>query len=206
MENYLLQLFRTCLSARYTEVENSGSFAWERQGDRLFIYFQHSHGLTDWIHNISFAAVPFRKMTPNWYCHAGFLRVWSSIKPYLDQVMEDPQIRHACVVGYSHGAALALFCYEHLWAHRPDLRQTLCGYGFGCPRVLYGCPPHAVTRRWDHFYRIENSDDLVTRLPPRVSGYCHVGPLVLIGESGKYTPLDAHRPENYLRELGALEL
>jgi hypothetical protein len=43
------------------------------------------------------------------------------------------------VVGYSHGGALAAFCHECVWFHRPDLREKgLLGYGFEAPRIYAG--------------------------------------------------------------------
>ena len=206
MKNALLFLFESCLSKRYTEVENGGSFAYERNGDALMIWFQHSHGAVDWLNNVSFAAVPYKEMIPQWSCHAGFLKVWNSIKPHLVSVIADPRVRRVSVVGYSHGAALALFCHEYIGFHRPDLRDTLCSYAYGCPRVLYGCVPPSVAMRWKHFYRVVNAGDLVTHLPPASLGYCHVGQLVELGEDGKYSAIDAHRPESYLAELEALPL
>jgi hypothetical protein len=41
-------------------------------------------------------------------------------------------------------------------------------------------------------------------LPPKAMGFCHVGNLVEIGKLGKYSAIDAHRPESYLKELSDL--
>ena len=167
------------------------------------ILFEKSHGLTDWLNNLQFHAAPYREMNPVWQCHSGFLKVWKSVKPHLEE-----RVRRAVgnrtpitVVGYSHGAALAVLCHEWVWYHNPTARRTLTGYGFGCPRVLYGCATPSLARRWERFYVIRNLDDAVTHLPPRVMGYCHVGNLITVGEDGRYSPMDAHRPENYQREL-----
>ena len=64
-------------------------------------------------------------------------------------------------------------------------------------------PP--FSKRWKDFFLVRNRGDVVTRLPPRISGYCHVGTPIEIGAAGKYSPINAHRPENYIRELAALE-
>ncbi|MBR3894337.1 MAG: hypothetical protein IKJ35_04220 [Clostridia bacterium] len=206
MKNILLDLFRDCLSQNYNEVENSGSFAAERQGDSLTIFFESSRGSMDWLNNLDFAAAPYREMDPIWRCHGGFLKVWRSIRPHLETSVLDPSVKRLRTVGYSHGAALALLCHEFVWYHRPDLQPTLDGFGFGCPRVLYGCLPPEVALRWDRFYIIRNLDDLVTHLPPRALGFCHVGNLIEVGKDGKYSPIDAHRPKNYLAELEKLEI
>jgi len=77
------------------------------------------------------------------------------------------------------------------------------GYGFGCPRVIWGRVPRERAR-WRNFYVIRNYDDIVTHLPPRALGFRHVGKLITVGYAGRYSRVDAHRAENYLRELDGL--
>ena len=102
---------------------------------------------------------------------------------------------------YSHGAALAVLCHEYVWYNRPDLRDLICGYGFGCPRVFWGFRTKKRMQRWERFTVIRNVDDIVTHVPPAIWGYSHVGSMIKIGEKGKYSPVDAHRPENIMAEL-----
>jgi len=201
MENPLYELFKTCLNRSYRETENGASWAYDRRGDALFLWFEHSRGIEDWVHNLYFAAVPYREMVPEWHCHAGFLKVWKALIPFLKPLILDGTVRRICTVGYSHGAALAVLCREYIWYHRPDLRETVCGYAYGCPRVLYGCVPPEIAIRWSSFWRISTPNDIVTRLPPRTLGYCHVGNFIRVGDAGTYSAIDAHRPETYLLEL-----
>ena len=86
----------------------------------------------DWKNNFDFPAKPYKDMEVNWSCHRGFLRVWKSIEPYLEEVINDMTISQIYIVGYSHGAAIASLCHEYVWYHRPDLRDNgLEGFGFG---------------------------------------------------------------------------
>ena len=105
------------------------------------------------------------------------------------------------MVGYSHGAALAALCHEYVWFNRPDLRDSLEGYGFGCPRVFWGVKRQVSRARWEKFLVVRNIDDVVTHLPPAALGFSHVGELLEIGQRGKYGMIAAHRPENILTEL-----
>ena len=200
----LRENFDACLNADYEQGENGASWATEMHGDELWILFEKSNGMEDWLNNLQFHTVPYREMNPIWQCHGGFLKVWKSAKPYLEEpviraVRENKKI---LVIGYSHGAALSVLCVEWIWYHFPSVRTRLFGYGFGCPRVLYGCASPALAQRWRNFYVIRNIDDAVTHLPPRVMGYCHVGNLITVGADGRYSPLAAHRPESYLAVLG----
>ncbi|MBQ9760440.1 MAG: hypothetical protein IJW16_03720 [Clostridia bacterium] len=200
-QDILKKLFRECISRRYKNTVDQVSWDFARRGNELRIYFEPSNGTSDWLHNLNFHAAPYSEMEPPWECHAGFLQCWRSVKPHLASLLADPTVSRILIVGYSHGAALALLCHEFVYYNRPDLRDTLTGIGFGCPRVLYGSVPIAVAQRWERFYVVRNLDDLVTHLPPRILGYCHVGNLITVGKSGTYNAVDAHRPESYLREL-----
>jgi len=202
----LSQLFRRCVERRYHHVENAGDFATDRIGNVLYIYLQCSDGLIDWKNNLDFPAKPYRRMGHTvWLAHRGFLRVWKSIEPYLERDIMDKNVQRIVTVGYSHGAALAVLCHESVWYRRPDLRSKIEGYGFGCPRVFWGIRTRELMRRWERFVVIRNIDDLVTHVPPIWLGYSHVGAMIEIGERGRYTAIDAHRPQNILAELEAME-
>ncbi len=198
----LSTLFQRCMNIPYIHVENGADYAVERIGTVLYLYFSHSDGATDWKNNLSFPAKPYRRMGKTvWFAHRGFLGVWESIKPYVSGDIADPAIRKIVSVGYSHGAAVAALCHEYAWFHRPDLREVSEGYGFGCPRVLWGLDGAALRERWANFLVIRNIDDVVTHLPPALLGFSHVGTMLTIGEKGNYSAIDAHRPENILTEL-----
>ncbi len=196
---YLVQLFEACLTAEYRHVEEEGSFSVLRDGEMLYLFFEKSNGAVDWYHNLSYGSVPYEGGS----VHEGFLRVWTAVLPYLKELIESPTVRQIISVGYSHGGALALLCHEYIWRHRADLRGQLWGFGYGCPRVIYG--RYSEEREiWSSFYRVVNRGDLVTLLPPSVFGYRHVGRQIAVGKSGAYSPIDAHRAENYIKELEKL--
>lgn len=201
---YLAELFSRCLDIEYFTVENGGSFAMEREGERLYVFFEKSDGAEDWENNFDFYAVESRRECAreceSWYAHGGFLRVWRSILPYIEGALLDLDLREIISVGYSHGAALALLCHEFIWYNRPDIRSNIFGYGFGCPRVIWGRVPYE-RERWKSFYRVKNIDDIVTHLPPRSFGFRHIGTEIDIGGAGRYSRVDAHRAENYIKEL-----
>lgn len=202
----LSRLFARCVNRSYLRTPESADYAYDRVDSHLTIYFQDSDGAVDWLRNLDFPAVAYQRQGKIvWYAHRGFLRVWNTLIPRMEPLILDPHVRQITVVGYSHGAALAVFCHEYAWYRRPNLRSTLTGYGFGCPRVVWGLTPKDVISRWEGFTVIRNQEDIVTHLPPSVLGYRHVGNLLKIGEKGKYSPIDAHRPGNIHRELRIYE-
>lgn len=202
----LYWLFGKCLAAKYRQDGGSANYAFERVGDTLYLFFEDSDGAEDWSINLDFPAKAYRRMGKTaWFAHRGFLGAFKRTEKYLSPLISDPSVRNIIVSGYSHGAAIALLCHEYIWFNRPDLRPSLEGYGFGCPRVIWGILRESVARRWEKFLVIRNIDDIVTHLPPTLLGYRHVGRLLEIGEAGKYSPIEAHYPENILDELRRYE-
>ncbi len=201
----LYKLFWRCLNIPYTSVESSGDFALERIGNSLYIYLEASDGGDDWQNNLDFVARPYKNMEGNWLAHGGFVKVWKSVEEYIADEILDKRYKKITVVGFSHGAALSVLCHEYAYYHRPDIRENIFGYGFGCPRVIFGRKSEEHKRIWKNFTVIRNIDDIVTHLPPSLLGFFHVGQLIEIGQHGKYTRIDAHRPENILRELKIYE-
>ncbi len=198
----LYEIFDNCLNAPYVTLEDDVDVAIIKKGNFLQIYFEASVGNVDWKNNFDFPATPYTKNCDRvWYAHRGFVRVWKIAEKHVADAIADKSTHKILIAGYSHGAALALLCHEYVWFHRPDLQKKLTGYGFGCPRVVWGLPSPALKLRWENFTVIRNIDDIVTHLPPKIFGYTHVGKMLKIGKLGRYSPTDAHRPENIMREL-----
>lgn len=202
MKDSLQSLFQQVLNVKYTTIpKTQASFAYDLRGDTLYIFFEHSNGIVDWKNNFDFPSKPYQEMENKWYVHRGFLRVWKSAKDYLQGQILNLNVKGIVVVGYSHGAALALLCHEFCMFHRPDIADNIYGYGFGCPRVVHGCLRRKICERFKHFYVIRNCKDIVTHVPPLIFGFRHVGNIVHIGRKAKYGPIDSHRPENYAKQL-----
>lgn len=202
----LSSLFEECLRAPYIHTEDGGDFALKKRDGILYIFLEDSDGAEDWRSNLNFPAKAYaRKGDTVFYAHRGFLKVWESLLPHIEGAVHDGSLKSIVTVGYSHGGGLAALCHEYVWHEREDLRESILGYGFGAPRVMWGLLSPSLKKRWAHFTVVRNIDDPVTHLPPAFLGYCHVGGLIEIGEGGKYPSIDAHRPENILTELKKYE-
>lgn len=198
----LAPLFSQCLSIPYRRVGVAADYALQKDRGTLFLFFQASNGAEDWKSNLDFPAKPYRRMgVTTWFAHRGFLRVWRELEPELSGAVSDRNVQRVVIVGYSHGGALALLCHEYVWYHRPDLRDRLEGYGFGCPRVFWGLRRKSLRRRWERFFVIRNGNDLVTHLPPLLFGYRHVGTLLRMGVPTDPALIGAHYPQRILLAL-----
>jgi triacylglycerol lipase len=198
----LCSLFEKCLSIKYTDIENDGSFASYRIDNTRYIYFQHSNGKADWKNNFDFPSKVYHDNDIPWRCHRGFLKVWKSLEPYIENLLDSTDIKKIVVVGYSHGAALCALCYEYIWYSYPNLRNYLYGFAFGSPRIFYGKRNYDILNaRFDKFINVINADDIVTKLPPKIFGYSHTGKILYIGEDKNFFSIKAHRPESYRNSL-----
>ncbi|MBQ2719730.1 MAG: hypothetical protein IJF73_06655 [Clostridia bacterium] len=198
----LSYLFSECLAADYVTLAGGVDYAAKRRDGVLSLFFEASDGAADWRKNLDFPAAAYRRHGRTVFsAHRGFLSAWRVAEAAVAPLLADPTLTGITLVGYSHGAAIAVLSHEYVWYHRPDLRPRLTGYGFGCPRVVFGGAARRLAERWERFTVVRNLDDLVTHLPPAVLGYRHVGRLLEVGERGRYSATDAHRPENLLAEL-----
>lgn len=192
----LYNAMKECLSAPYVHVENGGDFYALRDGETLKLYFEWSDGKEDWKNNFDFPAKPYKHMNHLWFCHRGFLKVWKSIEPYLVPEIVSPEVKRIEIVGYSHGAAIALLCYEYCIFNRPDCEVE--GAGFGCPRVFWGIVPKKVKERFNNFKVVRNGRDIVTYVPPVLFGFRHISEIVEIGQRNIVVD---HFDTEYLKEL-----
>lgn len=198
----LTDLFIKCVQIPYLNVGKNVNYAFLRDNDVLYLFFESSNGARDWRRNFDFPAKPYKRMGKTlWFAHSGFVDAWKLLEPHLAPLIHDRRIHKIVATGYSHGAALAVLCHEYIWYARADLRPMLKSYGFGCPRVIWGLLAPSIAKRWNGFFVIRNLNDLVTHLPPSCLGYRHVGEVIEIGMRGKYSMIDAHRPENIAKEL-----
>lgn len=201
MTQPLSELFIKCTTAPYSEIDNI-NYALLYDRNVLYVFFEDSDGLADWKSNLDFPAKAYKRMGKTvWFAHRGFLNVWKKLEPILAPKILDKSIKNIIISGYSHGAGIAVLCHEYVWYNRPDLRGSLEGYGFGCPRVFWGIKTKELKIRWQSFTVIRNVNDIVTHLPPAVLGYSHVGNVLEIGTKGKYSPIEAHIAVNILTEL-----
>ena len=202
----LKALFERCLAADYRRTPESGDYCMQIEGDTLYLLFQWSNGAEDWKNNFDFPARPYKRMSEAWLCHRGFARVWKAMRDEIEENVERAlrtsggDVERIVCVGYSHGAALAVFAAEDM-AYHYGRRYTVKGYGFGAPRVLWGIIPRAVKQRLECFTTVRCVPDLVTHVPPALLGYRHAGRLQKIGKLGKYSPIKAHYQDSYIAEL-----
>jgi len=142
----------------------------------IYLCFQGSNGMTDWLHN--FLAVP-KRVEPykgcGWFVHAGFARVWRSGN---DTIMEKlrkhtEKLPGFTVVfcGFSHGGPLAQLAAEN-WFRLTG--QRCQGVIFGSPKLAWGDNAQRVLSNAMILTSWVNRADAVTAVPLKQWGFRHV--------------------------------
>lgn len=187
-------LFDTC---------NSGG--WITKGTTQYklvdgtLYFQCSDGKEDWRRNFAFPAVPYKHMKNKFLVHAGFLSAWKEVR---DDIAH---LEFNRIVGYSHGAALALLACED----RAYNGVNVPTFVFGCPRTFF-MPPSRIRALLARVKRYTSKGDIVTKLPPAIFGFRHVGENNILkgkvkkGEDSWLVFFSRHSPSVYRQRLAGL--
>lgn len=189
MNKKLSKLFHECAyDVVYQQVGDSVNYAFVEEDDTLYIYFEGSNSISDWVRNFLFPSKPYKDMDITYRVHRGFLAAWKEVEDIIiAKICEDTddcqyKYKHIVVVGYSHGGALAGFCHECVWFWRPDLRENgLEGYGFEAPRFYAGWHvKKELKERWAKFTVIRTNNDIVTHCPPWLFRFTHVGSILKV--------------------------
>jgi hypothetical protein len=212
------ELFDNCAyKVVYTQVGDSVNYAFVEEGDTLYIYFQGSNSISDWVRNFWFFKKPYKNMKISYYVHGGFLSAWKEVEDIIsNKILEkvplqdghyDYKFKKIISVGYSHGGALSGLCHEFVWFNRPDIRNNIFGVGFESPRFYHGLFVNKkLKERWENYIVIRNHFDIVTFLPPRLFLFTHVGTVCTLNQTStvnykKPKCIGAHYPDKVLESL-----
>ena len=75
------ELFYNCAyTVPYQQIGDSVNYAFIEEGNTLYIYFQGSNSITDWVRNFMFPAKPYKDMEISYRVHRGFLAAWKTVE------------------------------------------------------------------------------------------------------------------------------
>ena len=175
-----------------------------RRGETLIFAFRGSDSKKDWQTNLAFRqkAIPYGQQSSKIRVHSGFVDAYKAPQIRLRlQGLILPGVKRIAICGHSLGAALAVLCAADMQASFPDRQVEVIL--FGCPRVGNRAFRDMYDRRVPKTLRVENGNDIVTKIPLAIMGYRHVGVPLRIGTRRLpgIISFEQHRPENYCREL-----
>lgn len=164
----------------------------------VIIAFRGTDEREDWIDNGGLLAVDFprgRSLAPVGRVHSGFykafLDIWEDKGPNdqftLKEVLKQEEYRKKAfwVTGHSLGGALASLCSFHFAYYDIPFYGT---YTYGQPRSC----DRQLMRMFNmeakgRYFRFQNNNDIVSRIPQRLAGYSHVGTFIYIDTDDNLT-------------------
>lgn len=203
-ELYYFKLYRNSNSkddVYWFKVFQSG-FWWKQEENDLIIFFPETlknlkeqkkfpWDLVDWLFNFLFI--------PIFGIHGGFLFQFLRLRKSMKTLIKSLNISKIIIVGYSQGAGVGLIASLYLAINRYDVK----GYGYAGPRVfgwIWWIISKIISLNWT---RIQYGGDVVTKLPPFIFGFVHLGNKIHMNK--KFWPkFKDHFPsayENALKEL-----
>jgi hypothetical protein len=139
----------------------------------IYLCFQGSNGLTDWLHN--FLAIPKPQRFMSATVHAGFLRAWRSgsdtvMKELLALTERLPNFK-IVFCGFSHGAAIAQLAAHNWFTCTGNRCQCVI---FGSPKLAWGAETQRLLNDSMTLTNWINPADVVTAVPLHRWGFRHV--------------------------------
>ena len=173
-------------------------------GSTITIVFRGTDSPDEWRSNLLFfkKVIPYNNRNSAIRVHSGFINAYKNekVRDKIHSLIPKETCR-IIVAGHSRGAALAVLCAVDLQYNFPD--KSVEAYLFGCPRVGNRAFAKSYNKRVFKTLRIENGNDIVTKLPPAVFGFRHVGTRIGVGNTRLPLLLSAHDhyPNMYLKGI-----
>lgn len=153
-----------------------------KNDDSCLIAFRGTDSARDLITDFCFwkKTIPYGNDRSKIRVHSGFIGAYKNTRireKILRIIGQDT--RNIYITGHSYGAALAVLCAVDLQYH--DGTRNIEVVVFGCPRVGNAAFADSYNRRVPITMRVENGNDMITKIPFRVLGYKHVKKCLRIG-------------------------
>lgn len=115
--------------------------------------------------------------------HEGFYYAYHSVQQEILEMVEKHQEKAIFITGHSLGGACANQCAVDLEIIQGiDIKAM---YSYGSPRVYSDESAAIINKAMKHkLHRVVNNNDVVTRVPPRMFDYSHIGQLIYFEEDG----------------------
>ena len=175
-----------------------------KRKEKLVIVFRGSDSKKDWLTDFQFwkKTVPYNNFSSKIRVHSGFLNAYKS-KSVRDKIhsLITKDIYKIQITGHSYGAGLATLCAVDL-----EYNFSYIDYEvilFGSPRVGNKAFKESYNKRVFKTIRVENGNDIVTKIPFKFLGYRHIGTKLHIGNPQLFgiISFSEHELEKYYNKL-----
>ena len=186
------------------DIESDVGYSIRIFDDTLIITFRGSDSKKDWMFNLDFCkkVIPYNNFRSKIKVHSGFINAYRSrnVREKIRKFVTK-EIRKIRLTGHSYGAALAILCAVDLQYSFNDRDYEVVV--FGCPRIGNKAFRNSYNRRIFKTLRIENKNDIITKVPFRFMGYYHVGTRILIGRNSIFSlpGMNKHTLQEYYSNI-----
>lgn len=178
------------------------------ENNTFFLSFAGTNEIKDILIDLDFwqKTIPYDNTQTKIRIHKGFYKSYLSVRIKILSFLIQNKVKKICITGHSYGAALALLAAVDIQYNLPNVKIEHV-VTFGCPRIGNQAFVDSFNKRVPNTYRIENGNDLVTKIPPVFMGYQHVGQMHHIGRTRKFYLLSIldHFAKNYKIKLEECE-
>ena len=93
---HLSKLFHLCAyEIEYQQVGDSVNYAFLEDNSTLYIFFQGSNSISDWVRNFFFKKKPYKDMKIPYRVHRGFLAAWKEVEDLIiEKINQKKSKRH----------------------------------------------------------------------------------------------------------------
>ncbi len=150
----------------------------------LYITFLGSVSFKDWLNNFKFWVKPYKRMKHTFFVHAGFIKIYKICRPVVHEwISKTSEYDEIIINGHSLGGAITTLCLEDIeFLRESGIHNKPCWAFASGPRVFAFINNKIIKKRCMNLFRINYKNDLVSKLPPFLFGYKHVGNLYQIGK------------------------
>ncbi len=148
--------------------------------DFIGIAFRGTNEINDWLDNLN----AFPEIALFGKFHRGFYRsvedLWSDIKSHVEKIRQDLGKKPVFITGHSLGGAMASVAAAK-YIHKDEPFTSV--YTFGQPRAMTRNTARTFNAEaGGRYFRFQNNEDIVTRVPARIMNYSHVGKCLYIDQ------------------------
>ncbi len=194
-----------CRCSKLIVIENEATDAecFVRIGENIVIIaFRGTDSNINRFYNLCFAkkVIPYDNYDTDIRVHSGFLATYKSVRSRILPLIPE-EAEKVVVTGHSLGAALSVLCAVDVQYNFKS--KDVEAYLFGCPRVGNKAFAKSYDKRVFKTMRVSNGNDVVTKIPPKILGFHHVGIDIHTGSVALPLVLSFrdHTSQSYYRNL-----
>ena len=116
----LSELFHNCAyEIEYQQAGDSVNYAFVEDGSALYIYFEGSNSISDWVRNFLFTKKPYKDMQIPYRVHRGFLAAWKTVEDIIiakvcEKINGKYKYDSVTIVGYSHDKMQLMHRHDYI--------------------------------------------------------------------------------------------